>query len=150
MATQNSTQYGNTQATPREMNHPHEDRGRVRVKAFDFTQNGAGTAGDEALLCMMDAGKIRILSATVVNSALGASRTMDLGHQGYNPLTGAAVAADPDAFSADTAVATAGNNTIVINTVFEDMYNWFICAKINDGTIPDQATLNGYILYVVD
>ena len=32
MATQNSTQYANTQATPRVMNATHEDRGRVRVK----------------------------------------------------------------------------------------------------------------------
>lgn len=150
MATQNSTQYGNTQATPREMNHPHEDRGRVRVKAFDFTQSGAGTAGDEALLCSMDAGKIRILSATVTNSALGASRTMDLGHQGYSPLTGAAVAADPDAFHADEDVSAIATNTIVINTVIEAKDTWVLSAQINDGTIPAGATLNGYVLYVVD
>lgn len=150
MATQNSTQYGNTQATPRTMNEPHEDRGRVRVKAFDFTQSGAGTAGDEALLVSMDAGKVRILQAVVTNSALGTSRTMDLGHRGYTPLTGAAVAADPDAFSADTAVATAGTNTININSVIEAKDTWVLSAQINDGTIPDAATLNGYILYVVD
>lgn len=150
MATQNSTQYGNTQATPRTMNEPHEDRGRVRVKAFDFTQAGSGTAGDEALLAQMDAGKIRILQVTVTNSALGAARTLDLGHQGYSPLTGAAVAADPDAFSADTAVATAGTNTIVVNSVVEAKDTWTLSAQINDGTIPDAATLNGYVLYVVD
>jgi hypothetical protein len=150
MATQNSTQYGNTQATPRTMNDVNADRGRVRNKAFDFTQSGAGTAGDQAILVQMDAGTVRILEAVVVNSALGTSRTMDLGHLGYNDVNGDAVAADPDAFSADTAVASAGTQRLILNDVITSQDGFAIAAQINDGTIPDAATLNGYITYVVD
>jgi hypothetical protein len=150
MATQNSTQYANTQATPRVMNATHEDRGRVRVKAFDFTQSGAGTAGDQALLAQIEAGAVRILAATVTNSALGSARTMDLGHLGAADANGTAIAADPDAFSADTAVATAGTNTIQINSQITTKDGFVFAAQINDGTIPDAATLSGYVLYVID
>lgn len=150
MATQNSTQYANTQATPRVMNSTHEDRGRVRVKAFDFTQSGSGSAGDQALLAQMEAGAMRVLYAVVTNSALGSSRTMDLGHLGANDADGNAIAADPDAFSADTAVATAGTTTIQINSQLTTKDGFVLAAQINDGTIPDGATLSGYVCYVID
>jgi hypothetical protein len=150
MASQNSTQYANTQATPRVMNSTHEDRGRVRVKAFDFEQSGAGVAGDQAFLCQMEAGAIRILSAVVKHSALGSARTLDLGHDGAEDADGNAIAADPDAFSADTAVATAGTATITINNQITTKGGFVLAAQINDGTIPDQATLNGYVTYVID
>lgn len=150
MATQNSTQYANTQAVPRTMNAPHEDRGRVRVKAFNFTQSGAGTAGDQALLCQMDAGAIRILSAVITCSAFGAARTLDLGHLGATDINGTAIAADPDAFSADTSVATATTATVNINNQITTRDGFVLAAQINDGTIPDAATLTGYVTYVID
>lgn len=150
MATTNSTQYANTQATPRVMNATHEDRGRVRVKAFSWTQVGTGTAADQQLLCQMEAGSVRILSATVTHSAFGSSRTLDLGHLGATDPDGAAIAADPDAFSADTAVASAGTAVIQINTLIQSKDGFVFAGQVNDGTQPAGATLTGYLTYVID
>ena len=93
---------------------------------------------------------MRVLYAVVTNSALGSSRTMDLGHLGANDADGNAIAADPDAFSADTAVATAGTTTIQINSQLTTKDGFVLAAQINDGTIPDGATLSGYVCYVID
>lgn len=151
MASQNSTQYGNTQADPRVLNEVNEDRGRVRVKAFDFEQSGSGSAGDLVLLASMDAGKSRILQAVLTNSAFGSGRTLDLGHQGYVPLVGSSnVAPDPDAFSDGLDVSAAATNVIHINKVVAAKDAFVLTAQINDGTIPANAKLSGYIMYVVD
>tara|TARA_R100000951_G_scaffold116756_1_gene130454 strand:+ start:1319 stop:1771 length:453 start_codon:yes stop_codon:yes gene_type:complete len=150
MATTNSTQYANTQATPRVMNATHEDRGRVRVKAFSWTQVGTGTAADQQLLCQMEAGAVRILAVSVTFSAFGSGRTLDFGHLGGTDADGAAIAADPDAFSADQAVATAGTAVIQINNQITTKDGFVFAGQVNDGTQPAAATLTGYVTYVID
>jgi len=150
MATTNSTQYANTQATPRVMNATHEDRGRVRVKAFSWTQVGTGTAADQQLLCQMEAGAVRILSVSVTFSAFGSGRTLDFGHLGATDADGAAIAADPDAFSADQAVASAGTAVIEINNQITTKDGFVFAGQVNDGTQPAAATLTGYVTYVID
>jgi|TARA_R110000744_G_scaffold90294_5_gene175351 hypothetical protein len=150
MATTNSTQYANTQATPRVMNATHEDRGRVRVKAFSWTQVGTGTAADQQYLCQMEAGAVRILAVSVAHSAFGTSRTLDFGHTGATDPDGAAIAADPDAFSANLAVASAGTSVIDINTYISTKDGFVFAGQVNDGTQPAAATLTGYVTYVID
>lgn len=150
MATTNSTQYANTQATPRVMNATHEDRGRVRVKAFDWTQVGTGTAADQQFLCQMEAGAVRILSVSVTFSAFGSGRTLDFGHTGAADENGTAIAADPDAFGADQAIATAGTAVIEINSQITTQDGFVFAGQVNDGTQPAGATLNGYVTYVID
>lgn len=151
MATTNSTQYGNTVAVPPVMNAVHEAHGRVRVAAFDYTQSGAGTAGDLVNLVQLPAGAIRVLSVYVAFSAFGASRTLDLGYGAYTELSdGSTTAADADAISANTSIATAGNVTSVANDQVSSTDGLLVTAQVNDGTLPDAATLNGYVLYVVD
>jgi len=151
MATTNSTQYGNTVAVPPVMNAVHEAHGRVRVAAFDYTQSGAGTAGDYVNLVKLPAGAIRVLSVYVAFSAFGASRTLDLGYGAYTALSnGATVAADADGISANTDISGAGSVTSVANDQVSSTDGVLVTAQVNDGTLPDAATLNGYVLYVVD
>tara|TARA_B110000444_G_scaffold188886_1_gene178268 strand:- start:3835 stop:4287 length:453 start_codon:yes stop_codon:yes gene_type:complete len=150
MATTNSTQYANTQATPRVMNATHEDRGRVRVKAFSWTQVGTGSAADQQLLAQMEAGSVRILSVSVTHSAFGSSRTLDFGHLGASDENGTAIAADPDAYSNGLDISGAGTSVIEINNLLTTKDGFVFAGQVNDGTQPAAATLTGYITYVID
>lgn len=154
VTTQNSTEYGNQIATPIVKQLPSTLHGRKRIAYFTHVQSGAGDAGSLALLAKLPAGIVRVLGAWINVSALGASRTLDLGHGGYIGADGVAVAADRDAFFADKDVAaakdafyraTAGS----LNPV-ESKEGFVVSAQVNDGTFPDAATLNGWIEYVVD
>jgi|GEM_PF-2099220 len=151
VTTQDSTQIANGKAFPPKMNPAADDGGRVRVKAFSFTQNGQGDAGSVANLAKMPGGKVRILSSHVAFDAMGTGRTLDLGHGGYSDSDGNVVAADPDAFRADIAVATAGTSTAQHQaTVMDTPGGFTVTAQINDGTVDDGKKLTGFVLYVVD
>ena len=150
MANQNSTQYANTQTVPATMNDACDEHGRVRVRAFDFTQVGAGADGDTVTLCQLPGGTARVLGVKIVNSALGASRVIKVGHTGYTNLSNVAVAADDDAFLASTSVAAAGSINGVAASKISSKTGLTVQATITGGTIPDGATLNGHILYSLD
>lgn len=150
MANQNSTQYGNTQAVPATMNDVCDEHGRVRVRAFDFTQVGAGADGDTVTLCQLPGGTARIIGVQIINSALGTSRVVKIGHTGYTNLSNVAVAADDDAFLANTSVATAGSINSVVSSKIASKTGLTVRATVTGGTIPDGATLNGQILYTID
>jgi len=150
MANQNSTQYANTQAVPATMNDVCDEHGRVRVRAFDFTQSGAGADGDTVTLCQLPAGTLRIVGVQIINSALGASRVVKVGHTGYTNLSNAAVAASDNAFLANTSVAAAGTINSVLSSKFTNKTGVTVRATITGGTIPDGTTLNGQILYALD
>lgn len=151
MATTNSTQYGNTVAVPPVMNAVHAEHGRVRIAAFDYTQSGAGTTGDDVNLVNLPAGAIRVLEVYVAFSAYGSSRTLDLGYSAYTELSdGSTTAADPDAISANTDISSAGTVTSVANDQISSTGGVIVKAQVNDAAPPDGATLNGWVLYVVD
>jgi len=126
---------------------------------FEFTQgSSAGDAGSLAYLVKLPAGKVRVLLplSRIANSALGASRTMDLGWAAYTNDDGTAVAADPngldDGIDVSSAAATNPSGTIggAETKLFESQAGVVLTAQINDGTIPAAATLKGYFLYVQD
>jgi hypothetical protein len=98
----------------------------------------------------MPAGTVRILGVQIVNSALGASRVVKVGHTGYTNLSNTAVAADDDAFLANTSVAAAGTINGVASSKLSSKTGLTVRATITGGTIPDAATLNGQILYTLD
>jgi len=151
MATTNSTQYGNTVAVPPVMNAVNAEHGRVRVAAFDYTQAAQGSAGDDVNLVKLPAGSIRVLSVYVAFSAFGASRTLDLGYGAIVELSdGTTTAADPDGISANTDISGAGAVTSTANKTISSTEGVIVSAQVNDGTLPAAATLNGYVLYVVD
>jgi len=159
VTTQNSTQYANTQADPRVMNPTHDAHGRLRVARFNFTQSGVGDAGSLVRLVKLPSGKIRVILplSRVACSALGASRTLDLGWAAHQADDGSgAVAADPNGLddgvdvSASGAVIPGGTLGGDETKLFASLDGIVLTAQVNDGTIPDGATLDGTIVYVMD
>lgn len=155
-----STQISNPLATtPPTLNNANEDHGKVRIKRFNFTQGAsAGDAGSLAELVTLPPGSVRVLLhlSRVAFSAMGASRTMDLGWLAYTDQDGDAVAADPNGLDDGVDVSSAGS-VIPAGTVGGDETYLFqsndgvtITAQINDGTLPAAGTLDGVIAYVVD
>lgn len=159
VTTEDSTQVGYTTATPEKHPATHELHGRLRIAFFAFTQGaGAGDATSTASLVKLPAGKVRLMLrlSYVGFSALGSSRTMDLGWQAFTDDDGDSVAADPNGLDDGVDVSSAGS-VIPGGTVgthetylFESQGGVTIDAQINDGTIPIAATLMGHFVYVVD
>lgn len=159
VTTQNSDQYANTIATPRVANPTHEAHGRLRVARFTFTQSGAGDAGSLVRLAGLPKGRVRVILplSRIAFSAMGASRTLDLGWEAHVADDGSgAVAADPnglddgiDASGAGAVVpgGTVGGDETVL---FASLAGVTVTAQVNDGTIPDGATLSGHLVYVMD
>ena len=150
MATFNSTEYANNVASPPVMNDVCDEHGRVRVMSFTYTQSGAGTAGDTVNLCSLPGGNLRVLATSTTYSAFGASRTIKLGHAAYVNLAKTTVAASTTAFLASTSIASAGTTTTFTTAKFTSREGILVQALIEGGTLPDAATLTGYVLYAID
>jgi hypothetical protein len=150
MATFNSTQYANTVAVPAVMNDACDEHGRVRVAAFTYTQSGAGADGDNVLLAKLPGGNVRVLQISVTYSAFGASRTLKVGHTGYTTIANASVAASTTAFLASTSIATAGTTSSTVTSKWTTRTGMTISGLVEGGTLPDAATISGYILYSLD
>ena len=119
---------------------------------------GTGDAGSLAELVRLPAGHVRLILplSRVAFSALGSSRTMDLGWAAYANHDGAAVVADPNGLDAAVSVSAAGsvNPSGTVGggetMLFSAQEGLTLTAQINGGTIPSGATLNGWFVYVVD
>jgi hypothetical protein len=144
---------------PQNLNRPDRWGGRLRRKRFTFTQGLAvGDAGSLAELIRLPPGRVTLYlnDARVSNSALGASRTMDLGWLAYRNTSDVAVAADPnglvDGVDVSGAVVTTPTGLIGDEEAveFDSQEGVTITAQINDGTIPIAATLKGYFTYQHD
>ncbi|MEQ8246086.1 MAG: hypothetical protein RID42_00245 [Alphaproteobacteria bacterium] len=126
----------------------------LRKLEFDFAQSGAGDAGSLASLVALPAGKVTVVLplSRIAFSALGAARTMDLGWLAYTAPDGTAVAADPNGLddgvdvSAAGAVVPGGTVGGAETYTFESQAGVTLTAQVNDGTIPDAATLDGYVV----
>ena len=160
ITTENSTQYANTQAVPRIQNPTHEAHGRLRFARFNFTQGpAAGDAGSIARLVNLPKGKVRVILplSRMAHSALGASRTIDLGWGAHRADDGSGeTAADPngldDGVAASSAGAFAPGGTLGGDEtkLFESVDGVVVTAQVNDGTIPAGAVLDGHLAYVMD
>lgn len=129
---------------------PRDQHGRLRIARFTFTQVGQGAINSVAILCRLPAGPLFLVRSVVLNSALGASRTMDLGHNGFSPITGADVAAAPTAFATAIGVSAAGTQRTEIGQLFNARQPFTFQARIQGGTFDAANTLNGWIEYVQD
>ncbi len=155
---QQSTQVAKESATPATKNATYDWHGRLRMARFDFTQSGVGDAASLAELVTLPQGQARVILplSRIAFSALGSSRTMDLGWLAYTDKDGAAVSADPNGLDDGVDVSSAGSVTPGGTVggdetyLFESQGGVTLTAQFNDGTIPDAATLKGYIVYVVD
>lgn len=156
VTTQNSTEYANSITTPVTKQAPSVLHGRKRIALFTHVQSGAGDAGSLALLAKLPAGVVRVLGAHINIEALGASRTLDLGHGGYTDADGAAVSADRDAFFADVDVSSAvdafkrAGGASAAGVSIESKEGFVVSAQVNDASFPDTKKLNGWIEYVID
>ena len=160
VTTESSTQYTEGYITiPAKVPESHEWMGRIRIGFFTFVQGSdAGDAGSTANLIKIPAGKVRLLLplSRVHSSALGSSRTMDLGWIAYTNDAGVAVAADPNGLDdgVDVSSAVAFNPAGTVGThetvLFESREGVVLTAQVNDGTLPAAATIGGYFAYVVD
>lgn len=160
LTTENSNQYANTLAEPRIQNPTHEAHGRLRFARFNFTQGGAaGDAGSIASLVKLPKGKLRVILplSRVAHSALGASRTLDLGWEAHRADDSSGeIVADPNGLDDGVSVSSAGafvpGGTLGGDEtkLFESLDGVVVTAQINDGTVPVGATLDGYLAYVMD
>lgn len=154
-----SSQITNLEASPPTFIPTTDWKGRVRAMRFTFTQGAAaGDAGSLAELVKLPAGNVRVLLylSRLNFSAMGASRTLDLGWLAYANPDGTAVTADPNGLDDGVSVATAGNATPGGTVggdetfLFQSKEGVTLTAQINDGTIPAAATIGGTIVYIQD
>ena len=160
VTTEYTDQYTESYVTiPAKVPETHEWMGRFRIGFFTFTQgSSAGDAGSYAYLIKLPAGKVRLMlsMSRVHSSALGSSRTMDLGWTAYTDDDGDAVAADPngldDGVDVSSAVAFAPAGTVGTHEtkLFESKEGVVLTAQVNDGTLPAAATIGGHFVYVID
>ncbi len=159
ITTQNSTEYGNSIATPPVIQDAQVMMGKVRIASFSHTQSGAGSIGSSVALAKLPAGKVRLLgllTGAYVNWTT-ASATLDFGWDAYTDINGVAVAADPNGLDDGLNVDTAGNVTMGSilaaagsQKVFESSDGVVIRATSADVVLADTNTIAGYIAYVVE
>ncbi|MEZ5665879.1 MAG: hypothetical protein R3F55_00255 [Alphaproteobacteria bacterium] len=158
ITTQQSAQLALLAGEPARPNPVHDWGGRMRIALFDFAQAGVGDAGSLAELVKLPAGHVRLILplSRIAFSAMGASRTMDVGWAAHAGHDGTPVAADPDGLDAAVAVSSAGavnpSGTVGAGetVLFGAQAGLTLTARIGGGTVPDGATLNGWFVYVVD
>jgi hypothetical protein len=130
--------------------------GKLRFAYFTLTQVGAGDAASVQALCKLPAGRIRILRdlCKINTSAFGASRTLAVGHTGYTGLDGTVVAAAPSFLASAIDVSAAANNTLAgaaasdPTLAIDSRSGVTFQSAVAAGTIPDAATIKGYIAYI--
>lgn len=155
---QKSDQLANADKVPAVRNLPQDVSGKLRIGRFTFTQSGAGDANSTVALAKLPPGRVRVIAALsrIANSAFGAARTLDIGHQAYTGFDGQQVSADEDAIDAAQDVSGAGNYSPTgtlgddETILFESQDGVVLEAKVKGGTIPNGATLKGYFLYVTE
>lgn len=162
--TQNSTEYGNTVASPPVNNATSDVHGRVRVAYFTHDQSGAGDATSSVAIAKLPAGRVRLLlaSSSLYCNWTTSSATLDLGWDAYTAQSGSAVDADPnglaDGVDVDTAGYFTGGTLAALAAVaalggtylFTSKDGVVIRATSEDTAIADDDDLVGYLLYVID
>lgn len=155
---QKSTQLTNAEAVPVVRTHGVDLSGKLRVAYFDFTQDGAGDATSTVDLVELPNGRVRVYPelSHIKFSAFGASRVLDIGYLAHTDQNGDAVSADTDYFATDVDVSSAGTAKLsealdaATTKLFQSRDGVVIQANVAGGTIPDAATLSGFVVYAMD
>lgn len=163
VTTQQSTQTANAAAGVYGTTflNPAENVAKVRIARIDFTQVVAGDIGSTVDLCKLPAGKLRLLGdmSLIAVSAFGSSRTLAIGWTAYTGADGTTSnSATPAGLNAATSVASAtalqvGSAAVLGNDqtkLFDSASGVLIQAIVAGGTIPDGATITGYVAYAKD
>lgn len=151
---QKSTEISNAEATPPALNAPSK-KGRLEAHVFSFTQNGAGDAGSTVEIVKLPPGRYSIVGglSKIAFSAFGASRVLDLGWSAHTDGGGSSVSASPNGIDDNIDVSAAGAaepGSALTGTLKEiDARDGVtIYATVSGGTIPDAATLDGYLTVI--
>lgn len=155
---QKSTQLANSDAVPQVRNENVDVLGKLRVAYFDFTQDGAGDANSTVDLVKLPAGRVRVFPelSHIGFSAFGASRVLDIGYLGYEDWKGVDQDADPDYFATDIDVSSAGTAKLseasgaATTKLFRSRQGVTVQATVAGGTIPDAATLTGFVVFAIN
>lgn len=129
--------------------------GKVRTRRFTHTQSGAGDATSTVELVQLPAGRVRVLldQSVIANSAFGASRVLDIGYAAYTDFSGTTVAASANGIKNDLDVSAAATNTMAgaagaePTLAFNSKTGVTLYCTVAGGTIPDGATLKGYVQF---
>jgi hypothetical protein len=155
---QKSTQLTDLDKTPSVKQSADTYYGKLRVLRFDFTQAGAGDINSTVDLVKLPAGRVTLFGSLsrVGHDALGAARTLDVGWTAYTEPDGDAVAADEDGLHSAADVSAAGSFN-PSDELGNDAAHQFwskegvlLQAKVEGGTIPDLAKLNGHFVIAVE
>lgn len=157
VTTQNSTEYGNSIATPIVKSTPDVENGRVQCAFFTHAQSGAGDATSSVAIAKLPPGKVRLLAHTsyaYVNWTT-MSATLDLGWDAYVEPDGTSQAASVNGIDDGVSVETAGiiNFGSALNAtgrtkLFESREGVVIRASSTDTAIADGDDLVGCLFYV--
>ncbi|KKN21045.1 hypothetical protein LCGC14_0929430 [marine sediment metagenome] len=124
---------------------------------FTFTQSTAGAAGSTATLRRLPAGVVYFypFESRIRWTALGSSRTMDIGYAAHTTIALATVALSVNAFDDAVDVSSAGGAAMGSDFgtggnggeayKFETLDGVDIYATIDVDTFPDADTLIGYL-----
>lgn len=150
MANFNSAEYAIVSAPPIVTPlDPTQDKGRVRVAHFDFT-NISPAATDILFHAKMPAGKVRLLRYCAKKTAFNVGATMNLGHNGYTQRAdGVAVAASAAAFLAAFAMDNINDESRLIDIAIDSRGGFDVRGTL---AVAGGANENliGWIEYVVD
>ncbi len=154
-----SVQLGYADELPDEKVVVHDEHGKLRIAYFDFTKpSPTGDAGSDVQLVRLPPGRVRLILplSRIAFSALGTSRTLDLGWAAYVGLDGVTVIADQNGLDDGVDAASAGSvvpgGTVggAETVLFASRSGVILTAQVNDGTFVAADTLNGYFVYVTD
>lgn len=138
--------------------YPIDDHGKLRFQYFSIAALPVAYAQDDTVvLFRLPPGRIRHLPhlSRITVSALGSSRTIDIGHKAYSkrPPDNDVEADDVDAFIDGLDVAT-GVTSVVWGTGMKfDMYSReeiSVYMTILGGTMPVAASASGIFAYLYE
>ncbi len=138
--------------------YPIDDHGKIRYAFWSFKAPAGGLAANDTInVLYMPANRIRVLPSMsrIEHSALGTGRTLDLGHREYlnRPVKQPPQAENGTVFINGKSVAAAGNDVKWSDVLKYDLYSQngiTFFATIKGGTMPADATLNGYVAYIYE
>lgn len=148
-----STQVGKIEGSPAKRLDTTESRGRVRYFKGYFKNETGGTIAANSIIALanIDAPGVILPSSKVYVTALGASRTLDVGLQAYKTIEGEAVAESVDGLKDGADVATAGSFNL------DDAISGVavtgpvqVVAKVLGGTMPTNAEVVAHLFVVMD
>lgn len=134
-----------------------DDHGKVRIQYFIVDVEVAGDADSEIELCDLPPNAVRVIPnmSYIESSAFGAGRTLDIGHRAYRTTSDYAVEPQDEdftAFAENLDIAAAGT-TKLSDKLKHDTYSKGevrVVARVQGGSVPVGAKLQGYIVYVYE